>query len=102
VGLRREPFFAQPLSGKRRERDVLVAAAWDITERSSDQLFADASDEKLRIVWLLPAEAAASLWELPSRHRRYAEPWLALRLQEQRGVEAAIDRSEIAESAGGR
>ena len=92
-----EPFFAQPLAGKRHERDTLVAASWDFEEPDRDELFAGVAHGRLCIVWLSPAEAAAALWQKSVRHRRYAEPWFALLAQTRSGVEAALERTEISE-----
>lgn len=92
-----EPFFAAPEA--RRQRTLLIAAAWDFDEPERDEMFAQAARGEIRVVWMSPADAACQRWKSSARHRAFAKAWLELLASEAAAVRAAVESTEMSEVA---
>ena len=89
------PFFAKLEKREDRGRKVLHGNAWDASDPRREERFKELVEDKTRIVWLTPMEAAASRWDDLSKHKAFAKIGLALMKGEAMAVKAAIEGTEI-------
>ena len=93
------PFFAEFARSKAHARDVLVGSAWDLTDSRRERLFKDLVEERIRIIWLSPMDAASSRWADVDAHNGFAAGALSILRGAISAVEAAKDSTEIARAS---
>jgi hypothetical protein len=94
------PFFAEPAMNKAHARDILIGSAWDLADSRRERLFKDLVEERSRIVWLSPMDAAASRWSDLDAHNALAAAALGILRQAIDIVQSAKESTEIRISAG--
>ena len=94
------PFFAEPARNKAHARDIIIGSAWDMADSRRERLFQDLFEERNRIVWLSPMDAAASRWTDLGAHNAFATPALRSLRQAIDAVHAAKEGTEMALAMG--